>query len=274
MGRSLGARLALGGAMALMACGASHAALIDVQFGENDNILGPTPQYTGSAVLGGANDQWNYVGGAFNPDYLNSHATGWGRTITNQPLTDTLGNATGVSLSLTTPDAFISLAAFAPIFKNSPYANLMDSFVFAGGSRLGNGPGQDGPGSVTLSGLIAGDTYRLILLSAGDVIGRATTFTLDGDTKVATPTSAQTFIDGGNYVTFQSQAGAAGSLTFAFDAASGLEGNLNGLQLLDLGARDQTPGVPEPAAWALMILGFGAAGARLRRTGVRSASAA
>jgi hypothetical protein len=36
---------------------------------------------------------------------------------------------------------------------------------------------------------------------------------------------------------------------------------------LTVGSRDVTPppGVPEPAAWALMILGFGAAGASLRR---------
>lgn len=35
-----------------------------------------------------------------------------------------------------------------------------------------------------------------------------------------------------------------------------------------------TPGVPEPASWALMILGFGAAGALLRRREASSASVA
>ena len=262
MGKALGIRLAVAtaGTIALIAGGAAQASVIDVQFGENDAILGPTPQYTGAAVVGGANDQWNFAGGAFVADYLNPHATGWGRTITGMPLSDTLGNATGVTLSLTTPDAFISLEHYAPIFKGSAYAALMDSFVFSDGSRLGGGPGQDGAGTVTLGGLDVGSTYELILLSAGDVIGRATRFTLGGVSEIATPTAAQTFIDGGNYVTFTTEADPTGAISFTFDAASGLEGNLNGLQLIDLGDR----GVPEPAAWALMILGFGLTGARLR----------
>jgi hypothetical protein len=31
-----------------------------------------------------------------------------------------------------------------------------------------------------------------------------------------------------------------------------------------------TPGVPEPAAWALMILGFGAVGVAMRRSSART----
>ena len=36
----------------------------------------------------------------------------------------------------------------------------------------------------------------------------------------------------------------------------------------DTGGGGATGGVPEPATWALMILGFGAAGAALRRRGL------
>jgi hypothetical protein len=262
-----GLRLALAGLIALAAHGVSAAGTINVQFGETSSIFGPTPQYTGAAVVGGAGDQWNLAGGTFNPDYLTS-TQGWGRTITNLALFDSTGAATGATLSLTTPDAFISLEHFSPFFKGTAYADLMDSFVFADGSRLGNGGGQDGAGVVSLSGLDAGATYELILLSSGDVVGRATRFTLDGVDKIATPTGIGTFAQDDNFVNFVTTADAGGSLSFTFDAASGAEGNLNGLQLVEL-RRPEIDGspTPEPASWALMMLGFGAIGgaARMRR---------
>lgn len=264
--------LAVAGLAAVLGGGVAAAGTIDVQFGATGMVFGPTPQYSGAAVTGGASDQWNFVGGTFNPDYLTS-TLGWGRTITNQPLFDVAGAATGASLSLTTPDAFISLAAFNPFFKSTAYADLMDSFVFADGNRLGNGPGADGAGLVTLSGLNAGGLYELILLSSGDVVGRATRFTLDGVDKVATPTGIGTFAQGDNYVTFLAAADAGGSLSFTFDAGSGIEGNLNGLQLIEL-RRPEIDGspTPEPGTWALMILGFGAVGGvmRARRGGLES----
>lgn len=253
-----------GGLVAAMALASTatiaSAASINVQFGETSSIFGPTPHYTGAAVVGGAADLWNFAGGDFNPDYKNPNATGWGRTISGQALFDSAGSATSVKLSLTTPDAFISLENFAPIFKGTSAAALMDSFVFADGNRLGYGGGEDGPGFVTLSGLKAGEDYRLILLSAGDVVGRATRFTVDGVEKIATPSGVAAFIEGDTYVSFLAHANADGNLMVAFDAASGREGNLNGLQLVDLGPT----GAPEPAAWALLIVGFGAAGAALR----------
>jgi hypothetical protein len=261
----LGVKLALAGLIAVAAHGVSAAGAIDVQFGATGTVFGPTPQYTGAAVVGGASDQWNFAGGTFNPDYLTSTA-GWGRTITNQALFDTAGAATGATLSLTTPDAFISLEAFHPFFKTTPYADLMDSFVFADGNRLGNGGGQDGAGLVTLNGLDAGGLYELILLSSGDVIGRATRFTLDGVEKIATPTGIGTFASGDNFVTFLTQADVGGSLSFTFDAASGAEGNLNGLQLVELQRPEIDGGspTPEPGTWGLMLLGFGAVGGAMR----------
>jgi hypothetical protein len=45
----------------------------------------------------------------------------------------------------------------------------------------------------------------------------------------------------------------------------------NDFALDDISLSTRSPGVPEPAAWALMILGFGAAGAALRRRGVAAA---
>lgn len=46
-----------------------------------------------------------------------------------------------------------------------------------------------------------------------------------------------------------------------------------GLDNVTFEALRETPGVPEPAAWSLMILGFGLAGARMRRASGRSAAA-
>ncbi|THD70619.1 MAG: PEP-CTERM sorting domain-containing protein [Phenylobacterium sp.] len=67
---------------------------------------------------------------------------------------------------------------------------------------------------------------------------------------------------------FESNSGGWWFTADIYDAATGLTYNV--------GARDAigpcegpacalTPGVPEPAAWSLMILGFGAAGAMMRR---------
>ena len=66
---------------------------------------------------------------------------------------------------------------------------------------------------------------------------------------------------------------------FAHQPTGGVEGPLTGwsglsqrrvgaytLQLTGVGSPGRLPGgVPEPSAWALMILGFGAAGSALRR---------
>ena len=260
-----GAPLVLAGLMAVLAHGTSAAAVINVQFGETSSIFGPTPHYTGGAVVGGAGDLWTFAGGTFNPDYLTSTA-GWGRTITALPLIDSAGVATSATLSLTTPDAFISLEHFTPIFKGTAYADLMDSFVFADGARLGQAGGQDGAGSVTISGLNAGANYELILLSAGDVVGRATRFTLGGTDKLATPTGVASFVEGDTFVRFLTQADAGGSLSFTFEAASGFEGDLNGLQLVEKGrpAEVEPSAAPEPTSWALLILGFGLVGGTMR----------
>ena len=40
---------------------------------------------------------------------------------------------------------------------------------------------------------------------------------------------------------------------------------LDDVEVTDLGPVGGTGGVPEPASWALMIMGFGAAGAMIRR---------
>lgn len=47
--------------------------------------------------------------------------------------------------------------------------------------------------------------------------------------------------------------------------ASGLPGLLNITGTVDLPPPPPAPGVPEPAAWAMMVVGFGAAGAAVRR---------
>jgi len=98
--------------------------------------------------------------------------------------------------------------------------------------------------------LAAGDYYLVVL-------GKAPVASSWNNSE-ATATLAQGFSLGGSYFGFPAASFAPASPLFPFSqfSYSGLIYEVEG---------DLTVGVPEPAAWALMLLGFGATGAAIRR---------
>ena len=108
---------------------------------------------------------------------------------------------------------------------------------------------------MTLGGLIAGDTYEIILYSVANAVGRETNFTVDGTTEMDTPTNTKVLTQGNNYAEFIAPANASGDLTVTFaPGQSPGEGNLNGIQLLN----PVPEPVPEPSSVALLATGLAA----------------
>jgi hypothetical protein len=226
-------------ALLLAAGGRARAGLINVDFNASS---GPT--YTGAGVLGAAGDFWNGVGGP--------------PSATNLPLKDAAGAATGVKLSYSGPGLFFFDAeGSGTVFTGTPFDALLRDYMVA------DKPGQPGPSSVTLSGLTPGGTYRLILYSIANSLGRDTTFTVGGLTKDVIAGPDQFLKGGENFADFTVTADALGALAITVAAGNGEEGNLDGLQLTPV-----TPlaAVPEPSTLALLALGGGAvAGWRRKR---------
>ncbi|WP_243359753.1 hypothetical protein [Fundidesulfovibrio terrae] len=230
--------------------------LVNVQFGENNDgapFGGPTPQYTGPGVVSGtAGNSWNLI--------TNNFVSGpsAGMSASNIPLTDASGAPTSVLLSYSTPDSFIDISNLSPIFGSAPQHDLLSSYLFADSMRNGNPSGHDGPGSVTLSGLIPGAMYQLILESVADNIGRATLFVVDGMSQIVASDGVP--IQGlySSYAEFLVAAGVTGDITFTMSAVGtgGIgfpEANLNGIQLVRISS---TAPIPEPSAYLTAIVGL------------------
>ena len=91
------------------------------------------------------------------------------------------------------------------IFNGTPYANLMTAYLVA------DVFGTFGPGTVSFAGLTPGDSYRLILYSAANSVGRVTDFTLsDGLMQSVTPSGSATFAKGDTYADFTTTANSQG----------------------------------------------------------------
>ncbi len=121
-----------------------------------------------------------------------------------------------------------------------------------GSSGVGNSPAGQltstavfGPGSYSLSFMLGGN--------ARGVAGKTTTISLgDFSTSITLASSDPLKLYTFNFVTTT-----AGALVFTEQGPSDQQGNILDNALLTA--------VPEPAAWALMIAGFGLVGATLRR---------
>jgi hypothetical protein len=101
--------------------------------------------------------------------------------------------------------------------------------------------------------LTPGDTYRLILYSAANRTGRVTDFTVsDGQMQSVTPSGSAIFAKGDTYADFTTTASSQGGLSITITAGNADEGNLNGIQLQDLGP---SAVVPEPNTLLLASVG-------------------
>jgi hypothetical protein len=122
-------------------------ALVNVQFGVSGLLA--TPQYSGPGVLSGGANQWNLVANTIN--FLPSG----GESASGIALSDADGAATPIKLNYSTPDAFYNASTTGAIFDGTPQQSLLTSYLYADAQQ--NNPfGHDGPGVVTLSGLIPG----------------------------------------------------------------------------------------------------------------------
>ncbi len=217
-------------AWAVIALGSSamaQAALIDVSF-YNSGFGGTQP--SGSAVLGSAGDQWNWVDAANCPSCPGPIG-----------LVNSSGALSLVSMSFSAQGGVVSLNT-----GSQPVPELMDNYLFDNtGGSIG----------VSLAGLTPGGVYRLVLYvasndaSGGDralsgvVTGLSVTpFAATGDPQAA-------FIDGSNVVELNVQADLAGGLSILENNPGNASGevDLNGFQLLS---------APEPGAFALCGAGL------------------
>ncbi len=147
-------------------------------------------------------------------------------------------------------------------FGGGAYGNLLADYYYVGGTT---------PATFTIGGLTPGHNYDVYLYSQPGSSGatdRAATFTLGGDSKSLPAFSINSFIENTNYVVFHVASIAGTSLNGSFvGSLGGNEAELNGLQIVDLGAA----AVPEPSAYAalagLAFLGIAAGRRRARRDG-------
>jgi hypothetical protein len=222
------------GTLLTTAVSAASAAAIDVQFSRDAGH-----QQSGAAVVGSTGDLWN--------DFLGHQASG-------AALFDTTGAASGVSLSFSSYGAYESDPGYTQ-FTGSPYANLMQGYLYAYSDTGGI--------ALTFSGLQAGHEYGFWVYTQGDdnSAGRSISLTANGGaTQVATQTNATGFVIGDNYSYLVSTANAYGVVDIRAADLHG-EANINGVQLM---------AVPEPSSLVLLMAGFTfLAGAVVRKSRAR-----
>jgi hypothetical protein len=216
-----------------LCCGiASGQQTINVDF----NGLGGSGTFSGVGAAPDAGTIWN---GISPPDIA----------FTSAPLVDSTGAATPVTVSL---QAYLEYAANEnPADFSHP---LLTDFVYQ--TVLGpNGP----PGLFSINNLTPGGAYDLYFYGQnGGYANTATSFTINGDTKIATNPNIpgsfgpDSFIQDVNYVVFTGiVADGAGVISGAFnDVAIANNAAFNGFQIR------QAP-IPEPASVASAIIGGG-----------------
>lgn len=222
---------------------AAATSLIDVQFAgrfsffcANGTNSCPNAQQTGAAYVGAVGDRWNY--------FVSASGSG--------ALVNTAGAASGVSINFSSDGFYSSYSDGYKInnFYGTPYQNLMGGYLATNN--------QNGI-VITLGGLAAHQAFDLYTYSEEDIrnaSGRAMDVSVNGTTKRDTQSGAGTFIAGDTFLHFAGTADARGFVNISVSTVNG-ESDLNGLQL-------SVASVPEPAMWAMMLVGFGSLGAALR----------
>jgi hypothetical protein len=229
--------LALAGALW---SGTAYAALVNIQFGLAANTFLPTPAYTGAGVFGAAGDWWNPVMGprvGASPE-------------ANLPLSDAAHAATGIELTYTGITGFYNTAqsALPPLMGGTEYANLLDSYAYTTGTA-----------TLTLSGLMAGASYDLVLYAISNSVGRESLFTVGGVTQSVVPAATAGLVAGRTYTDFRNLiADADGRLIILVRGNN--EADINGLQLTESVAMPE-PGTVTLVAAAMTLLAW----SRVRR---------
>ncbi len=224
------------------AASSAQALLVNIDFNTSNS-----PTQSGMALLGSAGDTWNGFAGA---------------SGSNRPLVDSNGLSSGLTVSFSADGVYNEICSGSPggsSYCGTPYESLLRDYLYVDIGRVG---------TVTLSGLMAGASYDLVLYSAPNRLrARNTTFTANGVTEVSSFDGlSDTLIDGVSYVDMRVVADTNGRIAITFAEAgrppgsgAGREGNLNGLQLRTVIE------VPEPTSLALAAAGLLlAAGVRRR----------
>lgn len=205
---------------------------------------------------------------------LNNVADGDKKYFTSSAVTGWTGgaNLTFIAAPGTADDGGLYLAVYGPFPATSPDGG---DFVLADGD-----PSYSGAFWQTIEGLTIGKTYELnFWQAAGQQLGFTgpTTeqwkVTFGGETQYSSlfslpeagvgPWEKQT-------MTFTATA-TSQVLTFL---AEGTPGGAPPISFLDgVSLKEVVPGVPEPATWAMMLLGFGAVGFAARRRSAATVSA-
>jgi len=146
-----------------------------------------------------------------------------------------------------------------PGFYNYCQAGQGNCVDLDGSSGSGNNPA----GELLSTSSIGAGTYTLTFDLSGNDRGAAaqTTDVLVGGSQIWTSGALASASPWTTYsVTFTT---AGGALEFYEEGPSDNQGNL--LDNISVSTASTTTGVPEPAAWALMLVGLGGVGALLRR---------
>jgi hypothetical protein len=261
-------------ALALGLASAAQAATNLVQNGGFDQVSAPLAALIAGGVYNGAEISNTYTVGSTSYDFR-SAVTGWSSPRTAGPPFNQAYNLWESGLNVTTKDAVSEY----PGEQQRPDINFPGLSPDGGAFMILDGdPTFTGPFEQTVNNLVVGDVYNLSFYWAGGELSNRTGFISDqihvgfsDGTITQTYSTPKYFNTAGpgqagsfsNWMLVKTTFTATSTsevLSFLSDGAPG--GNLPPVALLD-GVSLTT--VPEPAVWGLLILGFGAVGALVRR---------
>jgi hypothetical protein len=240
--------IAVVGAVAVAAT--ANAALIDLQF-QNTLYSGPPPvvAHTGAAVLGLPGDVWNQI---------NNPACPAACSVSNVPLFDSNGSATGATLGFTGAAFFSFRPGGGNLFAGSLYEHLLTDGIYT------NPAYATQPAVIELSGLLPDTLYDLVLYSVADGSSAfVTQFTVGGQSQSVQSSGTTALVSGDNYARLAVTSDPNGDIDISMTGVgAGPFGFLNAIQL------EHTDDIPEPGSLAMIATALvGLAASRRRRAG-------